>query len=423
MTTPKSNPQPRLHLTDARMLRGWSQQEVADRIGSNYVNISRWERGITRPNPYFRRKLCALFDRSERELDLEESYVKNETVSPIPVPSPAQTSEKSLSDPTIPLQPAIRLVGRDDELAQIKQRLCSGGNVALTALNGLPGVGKTALSIALAHDPEVREHFRDGVLWAGLGPQPNISGLLSRWGTLLGISSTEIATLSTHEAWARALRIAIGSRSMLLIIDDAWQLEEALIFKVGGPNCAHLLTTRFPALATHITVDGATLIQELNKDESMTLLKLLAPGIIDREEKGAATLVHAVGGLPLALTLMGNYLRKQAHSGQARRINAALTRLSDAEERLQISEPHGPVESHPSLSSDTPLSLQSVIAVTDQQLSEQARMALYALSAFPAKPNNFSEQAALRVAQCTVDTLDALIDAGLLESSSSDRYT
>src|SRR5205085_2407592 len=165
---------------------------------------------------------------------------------------------------------------------------------------------------------------------------------------------------------------AIGERMMLLVIDDAWKLDEALLFKVGGPNCAHLITTRFRDIAAHVAVGGATEVQELSTDESMTLLRLLAPGVVEREVQKAQTLVQAVGGLPLALTLMGNYLRKQAYSGQARRVHAALKRLSDAGERLQLSEPHGPVESHPSLSTDTSLSLQSVIAVTDQQLSEQA---------------------------------------------------
>ncbi len=314
-------------------------------------------------------------------------------------------------------------MGRDAALAQLRQRLCTGGSIALTALNGLPGVGKTALSIALAHDDELRAHFRDGILWAALGPDPNIPGLLSRWGKLLGVSATEMATLSNTGAWSRALRNAIGSRFMLLVIDDAWKLEEALNFQVGGPNCAHLLTTRFPHIATHVALDGATMLQELSEEESMTLLRMLAPTVVEREVTKAHDLVQAVGGLPLALTLMGNYLRKQGYSGQTRRIHTALERLSDAEERLQISEPHGPAETHPSLAIDTPLSLQSVIAVTDQQLSESVRAALYALSAFPPKPNSFSEEAALAVAACTVDALDTLTDTGMLESGGSDRYT
>jgi tetratricopeptide (TPR) repeat protein len=284
-------------------------------------------------------------------------------------------------------------------------------------------VGKTALAIELAHDHEIRAHFHDGILWAALGPEPNMLGLLSRWGAMLGISSTEMASLSDSEAWAIALHRAIGSRSMLLVIDDTWRVEDALTLKVGGPNCAHLVTTRFPSIATAVATGGASSIQELSEDNSMSLLRMLAPKVVGREEQKAHDLVHAVGGLPLALTLMGNYLRMHEYSGQARRIDAALKRLSSAEKRFQISEPRGPVERHSSLPAEAPLSLRSVFAVSEQQLDEQARAALYALSVFPPKPNSFSEDAALAITNCTVDVLDTLFDAGLLESSVSGRYT
>src|SRR5205814_5052903 len=70
MQIPKTTPQPRWRLAEARTKRKWSQQEVADLIGTTYVNISRWERGITRPNPYLRRKLSALSRKSEQEWDI-----------------------------------------------------------------------------------------------------------------------------------------------------------------------------------------------------------------------------------------------------------------------------------------------------------------------------------------------------------------
>src|SRR5881628_2247080 len=78
MEIAKTTPQPRWRLAEARTLRKLSQQEVADRIGTTFVNISRWERGITRPNPYFRRKLCALFQKSAAALGLEESAGQEE---------------------------------------------------------------------------------------------------------------------------------------------------------------------------------------------------------------------------------------------------------------------------------------------------------------------------------------------------------
>ncbi len=444
MNKARSESQPRVRLTEARNARRWSQQEVAEKLGTTYVNVSRWERGITRPSPYFRKKLCMLFGKTERELDLsyegemlagsgsteaQESALRASRVASGTgavdsfARNAAPLAQGALYDPSIPLPPPIHLVGRDEELANLRARLRAGGSVALTALNGLPGVGKTTLAITLAHDPEIRAHFKDGILWAGLGPDPNMQGHLSRWGTLLGLSSSEVGALKDTEAWAVALRRTIGSRTMLLVIDDAWRLDDALVLKVGGPNCAHLVTTRFPGIATQVAAEGATAIKELNSEEGMVLLRMLAPQVVEKEVQRARELVMAVGGLPLALNLIGNYLRMQSYTGQARRISAALQRLSDAGERLNISEPRGPVERHPSLPGDTPVSLRTVIAVTDQQLDERASGTLHALSVFPARPNSFSEEAALAVAACSVETLDLLTDTGLLESSGSDRYS
>ncbi len=435
MDKSRSGSQSRLRLTDARNTRHWTQHEVADHLGTTYVNVSRWERGITRPSPYFRKKLCALFGQTEQELELDPALENEPGVSepateptlPFPLEPPRSVLPHivpgALYDPSIPLPPAIHLVGRAEALATLRQRLRGGGSVALTALNGLPGVGKTALSITLAHDPTLRVHFTDGILWAGLGPQPNMQGHLSRWGTLLGISSSEMSNLNSTEAWATALRRTIGSRTMLLVIDDAWTLEDALILKIGGPNCAHLVSTRFPYIATQVAAEGATAIKELSSEEGMQLLRMLAPQVVESEPQRAKELVMALGGLPLALNLIGNYLRMQAYTGQTRRITAALQRLSDAGERLNVSEPRGPVERHPSLPGDVPVSLRTVIAVTDQQLDERTSTALHELAVFPPRPNSFSEQAALAVAACSVEILDLLTDTGLLESSGSDRYS
>src|SRR5581483_6757467 len=161
MNKARSESQPRVRLTEARNARGWSQQEVADQLGTTYVNVSRWERGITRPSPYFRKKLCVLFGKTEQDLDLvQENELQTETsergqmptsqpvpatsISSVPSTPPATSpSPNVLYDPSIPVPPQIPLVGRDEELARLRHRLRSGGSVALTALNGLPGVGKT----------------------------------------------------------------------------------------------------------------------------------------------------------------------------------------------------------------------------------------------------------------------------------------
>ncbi len=435
--------QPRTKLIEARLQRKLSQQQLAERIGTNYVNVSRWERGITRPGPYFRRKLSHLFGKTEEELELvlvgdaippltstfapataaQNAVTPPQNIESMPVPALVAGVHEATYDPTIPLPPPVQLVGREGELAGLRKHLRASDSVAMTALHGLPGVGKTTLAITLARDEEMRAYFRDGILWAGLGPAPDVSSILSHWSQLLGVATPDMTGESDHEALALQLRRAIGARRMLLVIDDAWKLEDALVFKVGGPNCAHLVTTRFPGIASAFAPNATSVIRELGENESILLLRMLAPQVMERESQKMHELAVAAGGLPLALTLLGNFLRLQSYSGPARRVDAALARLNDAEERLHIGEPRGPTERHTSLQIDMPLSLYSVIDVTVRQLSSQEKAALYALSVFPPKPNNFSEKAALYVADCDVVTLDALMDRGLLESADASHYT
>ncbi len=55
-------------LIDERHQRQWSQQELANLIGTTPVNVSRWERGVTSPSPYFRQQLCTLLQRFTKRL-------------------------------------------------------------------------------------------------------------------------------------------------------------------------------------------------------------------------------------------------------------------------------------------------------------------------------------------------------------------
>lgn len=416
---------PNTILKHERELRGWSQARVAEEIGTTALNVGRWERGSSLPYPHFREKLCLLFGKDTRELGLvdAEEEAANGTLHDEYPPAGAP-AEQAIYDPAIPLPSAYRphLLGRDELLAQLKYSLCCSEAAVMLALHGLPGVGKTALALELAYDAEVRAHFRDGVLWTGPGLQPDITELLSRWGSLLGVTVTGSARLDTNEDWARALRAAIGQRRMLLVVDDAWESTAALAFQVGGPACAYLVTTRYPNLAVQLAAEGAFAVPELAELDGVALLGRHAATFVQQAPETALALVRSVGALPLALTLMGKYLSVQVYSGQPRRLHAAVEHLRDARMRLQLSEARALAECHPSLTNGTTLSLQSIIAVSEQLLDEYARSALRALSLFPAKPNSFAEEVALEVCQISVETLDALCDAGLLESNGPNRY-
>ncbi len=415
-------------LRQERQRRGWSREYVAEQIGiADVKTIGRWERGIAFPRAYFLQKLCALFGMLAQDLGL-----CSEDSNSLPISGPLQTSQHGnislsyprLYDPMIPL-PHMEpggLIGRNELLSLLKQRMCTDNPPTLSAFYGLPGVGKTALAIELAHDLDIQRHFSDGILWVALGPRPDVSEQLRRWGALLGCTA-EMTDVEDEAAWARVLRSTIGLRRMLLVIDDAWRSEDALAFKVGGPHCAYVLTTRIPSVALDIANNGATLVRELNEDDGLKLLARFVPDIVANEPSAARTLVQSVGGLPLALTLMGKYLKSQAYSGQPRRLRAALERLSHAEERLRFTVTQAPLEQHTSLPAEMPLSLDAVIGISAWQLDETAQRALLLLSAFPAKPYSFSEEAALAVSAVSEETLDVLVDAGFLESIGCGRYT
>ena len=55
-------------LREERLHSRWSQQELADRLGTTSVTISRWENGVSTPSPYFRLKLAQIFNKSFDEL-------------------------------------------------------------------------------------------------------------------------------------------------------------------------------------------------------------------------------------------------------------------------------------------------------------------------------------------------------------------
>jgi transcriptional regulator with XRE-family HTH domain len=410
---------PNILLAQARIARRWSQSMLADVIGTTPLSISRWERGETRPGPYFRSRLCEAFGLSEQELGLTPVSIPREVV----VARPAFVLAPALDPALPPVLSAAEFVDRAALLRQGRTRLLSETDIPLLALIGLPGVGKTTVAVALAHDAEVRRSFADGVLWAGLGPRANVQGHLARWGSMLGISAAEWALLQSLEARARALQSAIGQRHFLILIDDVWQVEDALALRIGGAHTAYIVTTRKPPVASALTSDGVTTVEPLANDDACLLLMRLASEVLAKEPELTRDLVGLAGGLPLTLTLMGHYLRATGVSGQPRRIHAALAQLHERAARMRLIEPQALLGSHPGLPRGSQLSLESVISISELALEAEARATLRALTLFPAKPYTFSEEAACVVAACEAQTLDALVDAGLLEVRGPERFT
>ncbi|MGH2480372.1 MAG: hypothetical protein ACRDHW_12015, partial [Ktedonobacteraceae bacterium] len=184
-----------------------------------------------------------------------------------------------------------------------------------------------------------------------------------------------------------------------------------------------LLTTRFPILAHGFAGEHALHLRELTQDESLALLQQVAPQISQAQPADVLSLVQTVGGLPLALTLLGRYLHVQSLSGPPRRLAQTLRHLcEDMQARLQLEEPLISWTFTPSYAPGTAMSLRFAIDLSMQHLPAAAQTALAALAVFPPKPYTFAEEAALTVGAISTETLDLLVDSGLVEISLQGRY-
>ena len=141
--------QQRVNLTEVRRLRGWSQKELAEQLGTTQVNVSRWERGLTTPALYFRSKLMALLGKSDLELGLRPNELTENRIYQLPSFSEPSTRKTAL--PTldtfplhtklfVPLTP-VNLVAR----LRLTQWLNEAISHKLLLLSASAGSGKTTL--------------------------------------------------------------------------------------------------------------------------------------------------------------------------------------------------------------------------------------------------------------------------------------
>src|SRR6266699_1177038 len=152
-------------LKQERERRGWTQSELAERIGTTQVNISRWEKSITVPGPYFRQKLGELFGKTLQELglliELEDS--NNEQANTIFTSAIHRTHSPIWN---IPYRRNPFFTGREEILAYLHNALNSNKRAALTqteAISGRGGIGKTQIAVEYAY--RNRDHYQ-AMLWA-----------------------------------------------------------------------------------------------------------------------------------------------------------------------------------------------------------------------------------------------------------------
>jgi tetratricopeptide (TPR) repeat protein len=298
-------------------------------------------------------------------------------------------------------------VGRDELLAEMVERLTSGTDSALSA-SGQGGVGKTTMAVAIAHDPEIHGYFSDGVLWAGLGLSPDVMSALTVWGDALGVDVTRYPETSHR---VQAIRNKIGLRRFLLVIDDAWQEEAAMLLKCGGPNCCHLLTTRDDGIAQVFAGEsGKAKVPVLDEEPAFELLRQFAPRACNANPDAARRLARTVDGLPLALELLGAYLAPPTRSQFPQLTDEAFAELADAGRRLELATKRlGDLQGEE-------VTLRATIRLSLGVLPPETISAFNSLGAFAPKPETFDLEAALAVTGNDAQTIAVLVEKNLVEA-------
>jgi transcriptional regulator with XRE-family HTH domain len=390
-------------LRRARIHAGLTQEGLARALGVSSVSIHRWERQGKKPGPFHRQLIGEFFH-------LPEVFFwpqKHTTENPFP------GAGGPLLDPAIPLlAPTARLIGQQQLLKQVQQQLECEHPGQIISLIGWPGQGKTMVLQTLASLLGVQQMF-DGVLWATVGQSSQPLQHLQRWGRLLGLA---MLPESPEQARER-IRMAIGDRRILFLLDDLWE-NEVFAYLAGGPQCRYVFTTRHTKLALAQS-HAVYWVPDLCDDEAFTLLTRSLPlALVQTYHQRLEHLVQHVGKLPLALVLLGEYLRCEARAASPRRFEAALGTLRQDNSSLRI-----PCSMH--IHTHSPCSLSTVISKSIQRLAPLPKKALALLvHALPMATAPFAEQQVMNMSQpgLHISLLDELVDAGLLEWQKDGRY-
>jgi DNA-binding SARP family transcriptional activator len=205
--------------------------------------------------------------------------------------------------------------GRSAELAALsgllEEATEASGPVALAAITGMAGTGKTSLAVYWAH--EVAERFPDGQLYVnlrGFGPAGNpvtpeeaIRGFLDAF----QIPRQQIP--ATLDGQSSLYRSVLAGRRVLVLLDNARDAAQVRALLPGSAGCFALVTSR-GQLTGLAAVEGASLLAltVLTRKDAQELLR-------KRLSSSRATGGPAIGGtaadelielcarLPLALTI------------------------------------------------------------------------------------------------------------------------
>lgn len=143
-----------LQLRNEREKRGWTQGKLAEKVGTDFKTVYRWESGKSLPRSYYRQQFVKLFNKSLEELGL------------LPDDGRGSVGMVGVDWGEAPLEG--NFYGRQEELNQISSWI-GEGRCRVVALLGIGGIGKTTLATRVALS--VKEQFQC-VFWRSLQNMP-----------------------------------------------------------------------------------------------------------------------------------------------------------------------------------------------------------------------------------------------------------
>ncbi|MBC2875971.1 MULTISPECIES: AfsR/SARP family transcriptional regulator [Streptomyces] len=298
--------------------------------------------------------------------------------------------------------------GRDAFVQELSHQLATaeGRVMAVSAVAGIGGVGKTTLAVHVAH--AAREHFPDGQLYVDLqGTGPVVAepeAVLGAFLRALGVADSAIPEgLQERSALFRS---TLDGRRVLALLDNARDAAQVRPLLPGTEGCAALVTSR----TRMVDLAGAHLVDldVMSPEEALVLFtRIVGTERVAAERDAAMDTVAACGFLPLAIRIAASRLA-------ARRtwtVSVLARKLGDERRRLDELRAGD-------------LAVKATFELGYGQL-EPAQARAFRLLGLPDGPD-ISLPAAAAVLDLDVDTteelLETLVDASLLESAAPGRY-
>lgn len=212
------------NLRKERLERGWSQKELAERIGvPDHHTVGRWERNVQFPGLFYRKKLAELFGKSLEELGLLDA----------PATRPSGFN--------ITNHPATftSLIGRTKEVKSVCEML-TGPELRLLTLLGRGGIGKTRLALAAAE--LVKDNFADGFYFVPLATLSDPISVIPAIADALSIHNQNGLTLEAQ------VKYFLREKESLLLLDNFEHVIKAAPFieelLLACPRTKVLVTSR-----------------------------------------------------------------------------------------------------------------------------------------------------------------------------------